>query len=336
MSAGHKEPEDEISHKGHEVHEVCDGTLLARHDGRSTRCAVPPRNSSNTKLSFVTFVIFVANPSSWSSWLRVAALALVAALAASGSVALGQAPVVNARVERRPAAQGLAREVQAVVDRGMPAWIGYRVPIFRRADLRVSTADTCCGRCRLEPPTELVVLARVESRTILELRPVAVDCDIDGNGMPLVWLENVNPDESVAWLSSLAQGAAAPSRRAADAAVVAIAQHASPAAAPALVRFAREAATPRARGQALFWLAQRAADQALPAIDTTLAQDPDTEVKKQAVFALSRFPRGEGIPRLMEVARTHPNVDVRRQAMFWLGQSKDPRAIDFFARILLE
>jgi len=25
---------------------------------------------------------------------------------------------------------------------------------------------------------------------------------------------------------------------------------------------------------------------------------------------------------------------VRRQAMFWLGQSKDPRAIDFFAAIL--
>ena len=287
-------------------------------------------------MTFVFLVSFVAKTSSCSSWPRAAALALVAALAAGGSAALGQAPVVNARVERRSVAQGLAREVAAVIDRGTPAWIGYRVPIFRRADLRMSSADTCCGRCRLEPPTELAVLARVESRTIVELRPVAVDCDIDGNGMPLVWFENVSPDESVAWLSSLAEGASASSRRVADAAVVAIAQHAGPAAAPALVRFAREAATPRARGQALFWLAQRAADQALPAIDTALAQDPDTEVKKQAVFALSRFPRGEGIPRLMEVARSHASVEVRRQAMFWLGQSKDPRAIDFFAGILLE
>jgi len=25
---------------------------------------------------------------------------------------------------------------------------------------------------------------------------------------------------------------------------------------------------------------------------------------------------------------------VRKQAMFWLGQSRDPRAIDFFAEIL--
>jgi HEAT repeat protein len=89
------------------------------------------------------------------------------------------------------------------------------------------------------------------------------------------------------------------------------------------------------RGRALFWLAQRAADQALPAIDAALAKDPETEVKRQAVFALSRFPNGEGIPKLMDVARTNANPEVRRQAMFWLGQSKDPRVVDFFAQILL-
>ena len=37
---------------------------------------------------------------------------------------------------------------------------------------------------------------------------------------------------------------------------------------------------------------------------------------------------------LMDVARNNRNPQVRKQAMFWLGQSKDPRALDFFAQVL--
>ena len=104
----------------------------------------------------------------------------------------------------------------------------------------------------------------------------------------------------------------------------------------ATIDLARTAATPHARGQALFWLSQRAGTQAAGAIDDALARDPDTEVKKRAVFALSQLPADEGVPRLIEVARSHSNVAVRKQAMFWLGQSKDPRALAFFESVLLK
>jgi HEAT repeat protein len=57
-------------------------------------------------------------------------------------------------------------------------------------------------------------------------------------------------------------------------------------------------------------------------------------VKKRAVFALSQLPKEEGVPLLIKVARTNANPAVRKQAMFWLGQSRDPRAVDFFAEIL--
>ena len=36
----------------------------------------------------------------------------------------------------------------------------------------------------------------------------------------------------------------------------------------------------------------------------------------------------------IDVARKNPNPAVKKQAIFWLGQSRDPRAIDFFAAIL--
>jgi hypothetical protein len=34
------------------------------------------------------------------------------------------------------------------------------------------------------------------------------------------------------------------------------------------------------------------------------------------------------------VAKTNRNPEVRKQAMFWLGQSNDPRALDFFEQVL--
>jgi HEAT repeat protein len=101
-----------------------------------------------------------------------------------------------------------------------------------------------------------------------------------------------------------------------------------------LIRVARTHSDPATRGEAIFWLGQKAGQKASAAITERIDQDPDTEVKKKAVFALSQLPRGEGVPLLIQVARTNANPAVRKQAMFWLGQSKDPRATDFFAEIL--
>ena len=70
------------------------------------------------------------------------------------------------------------------------------------------------------------------------------------------------------------------------------------------------------------------------AITGAIENDPDTEVKKKAVFALSQMPKDEGVPKLIEVAKTNHNPEVRKQAMFWLGQSNDPRALDFFEQVL--
>lgn len=253
------------------------------------------------------------------------------------SAAAAQAPVVNAKVDRQSAPQSIARELQAIADRGGAAWVGYRVPMIRPANASIRAGETCCGRCRLEPPTDLVVLARVEAGRLVELRPVSVDCDIDAAGMTLTWFESVDADDSIRWLESLAANASGRSAtRVADAALVALGLHAAAAAAPVLVRFARDGGSAHVRGQSLVWLARRAAAQALPAITAALDEDPETDVKRRAVFALSQMPRDVGIPRLIELARSHRNIEVRRQAFLYLGQSNDPRALAFFSDILLK
>jgi hypothetical protein len=101
-----------------------------------------------------------------------------------------------------------------------------------------------------------------------------------------------------------------------------------------IIRMAHDDLDPHVRGQALFWLAQKAGAKAAGAINGAIENDPDTEVKKKAVFALSQMPREEGVPKLIQVAETNKNPEVRKQAMFWLGQSNDPRALQFFEKIL--
>jgi hypothetical protein len=101
-----------------------------------------------------------------------------------------------------------------------------------------------------------------------------------------------------------------------------------------MIRMAREDESTHVRGQALFWLAQKAGQKAASAIAGAIENDPDTEVKKKAVFALTQMPEGEGVAKLIQVAQNNKNPEVRKQAMFWLGQSNDPRALDFFEKIL--
>jgi hypothetical protein len=111
-------------------------------------------------------------------------------------------------------------------------------------------------------------------------------------------------------------------------------QNDDPRATETLLGMAKHDADSEVRGQALFWLAQEAGDRAAGAIQDAIEDDPDTEVKEAAVFALTQMPKDEGIPELIRVAKTNRNPEVRKQAVFWLGQSKDPRALDFIEGLL--
>jgi hypothetical protein len=116
--------------------------------------------------------------------------------------------------------------------------------------------------------------------------------------------------------------------------VFALSQLDDEAAVPALLRVAKTDAAAATRAEAIFWLGQKAGKKVAAEITERIDKDPDTEVKKKAVFALSQLPKDDGVPLLIQVARTNTNPAVRKQAMFWLGQSKDPRAIEFFAQVL--
>jgi HEAT repeat protein len=126
-----------------------------------------------------------------------------------------------------------------------------------------------------------------------------------------------------------------PSGKVRERAIFALSQSRDPEGLRTVIDEARNDKDPHVRGQALFWLAQKAGNrETARAISSAVANDPDRAVKERAVFALQQLPNGEGVPLLIEVAKANPDPQVRKKAMFWLGQSKDPRALEFFAQVL--
>jgi hypothetical protein len=290
---------------------------------------------------------------------RLIVLVFSAALAAFAQ----QPRIENGRLEVKAVAGTLESTMRALVaSQSSPAWVGYAVPIVP-GDRQVCGWDG--GKqgghhLSLEGPAALFVLYRVEQNAISKVLMATPDCDIDAGGLPVTWLTGVSGAESVRYLDKLAMP-----ERLADSALSAIALHRDTEADRALdarldadqpdkirekavmwlsvsrhryervVQVAHNDKSPRVRGQALFWLAQSAQKKlAADAIAGAIDNDPETEVKKKAVFALSQMADGEGVPKLIEIAKTNRNTAVRKQALFWLGQSKDPRALEFIEQVL--
>lgn len=105
-----------------------------------------------------------------------------------------------------------------------------------------------------------------------------------------------------------------------------------------LIRMAHEDPSPRVRQQAQFWMAQTAntrdATKITAGLRKSAEDDPDAQTRRQAVFAVSQLTNGEAVSQLTQLAGNSRHREVREQAVFWLGQSKDPRALDYLTRLL--
>jgi HEAT repeat protein len=299
--------------------------------------------------------------------MRTATLAAAVAVSCVALAVAGTADVpahlANARVETRSAAGGLEPAFRsAVAAARAPAWIGYAVPTAGHHQMccweSTDSVGLGCSGCRLEGHGSftvsgdadhrsdrtvsleggdtMLVLFRAEQGRLERLRTYSAGCALDAGGLPVVWLTDVRPAESVKLLRSLVAsgGLEEKAGRVGEPALAALAFHADPSALEALMGLARQDASGHVRGQALFWLAQRAGSKVAGVITRAIEDDPETDVKRKAVFALSQLPREEGVPLLIDTARKNRNPAVRKQAMFWLGQSNDPRALAFFEEVL--
>ncbi|MFY9727424.1 MAG: HEAT repeat domain-containing protein [Bryobacteraceae bacterium] len=275
--------------------------------------------------------------------------------------------LTNAKLDTRSAAAGLEREFRALLsEEPQPAWIGWTVPSVRSYRLGCEYVShdgwSVPGVIHLEPPDHAVILFRVVNRAVERIRALSTDCEIDAGGVPVHWLNDVKPPESVALLA----GMAADSGIAHNGALGAIAVHDDPAADAALDRFAAAGQPEDLRRRVLGWLASErgrhgletlrgllASDRspalraraigaiaesqepdAFPLLIATARNDRDQQVQRRAISALANLPAGKGVPVLIEIARASQSPEMRKHAMNALQQTHDPRATAFFEQVL--
>ena len=259
--------------------------------------------------------------------------------------AFAQQPrVQNARLETRAVPPGgLESTFRAVLSaQSSPAWAGYTVPIV------AGDRQSCCWNnnvmsgCYLEPrtgdrtvivstnqtvklegPTQLVVLFRMENREVAKIRTFTPECELDAGGLPFLWLTGVNAAESIRLLLSIAKDTAGATReqvRKADSAVGAIALHADPAADPALEELEGSSHPDQVRRQAIFWLGNARGQRGFEVVSRVVREDPSDKIREHAVFALTQNKDPKALNVVLEVAHNDKSPRVRGQALFWLAQ----------------
>jgi len=299
--------------------------------------------------------------------MKALVIALTIALMASAA-ANAQGRFTNARTETRAAAQGLDSEVRALAARGGITWFGYHVPMVSGPrqmccyDTIPPSGDSCCGVCRLEggsgvsmntgdsiskngsrislePATEFLVLARLENGQVTRVRTFTPDCDVDAGGMAVVWLSDVKPEESVAWLSSLVLGVAnspgasgasgdnVSKDRVAKTAMSAVALHTAPAADRALESFVAPSRPEWLRGDTAFWLGSTRGEAGARLLARMIAEDPSEKVRDKVTFGLSVSKTPAALTTLLNTAKNDQSRKVRGQALFWLAQRAGKEAL---------
>jgi hypothetical protein len=335
--------------------------------------------------------------------------ALVATTVLSSATALFAQPptVIHGQVTTEAANHGLGPVIDGLKQQKEVVWVGYSVPVIDKfsSGWNSSHIDYLEGKndaivneseASNHSSDHAVILLRLADGDVMKLHVESPERELDAGGLRFVWLNSVEPDDSVRVLTDLARRDNA--RHLRDSAVFAISVHRTnaataalvslagpsndlalrekaafwlanqrgqdglaaiqrfahedsdpkfreklafdltlskdPAALNELIRMAHEDASPQVRKQAQFWMANKGGKRVTDDLRTIATNDPNEQIRKSAVFALSRLPSDEAATQLIAVADSSKDPVVRRQAIFWLGQSNDPRALDYLTKLL--
>jgi len=257
------------------------------------------------------------------------------------AVARGETPAAlrGSAVESRGAGGDLGAALRAVAASG-PVWAAWSVPMVD------GQGDVCCYSgdldrrsarrrgCRLDGGEggvsissdaagraggELAVYARFEGGTMAQVRAYSTACPVEVGGARLVWLEGVDPVQSIELMNRQLR-AGAHRKGPGDEALVALALHADPAADAALIALSGPPTEMNLREDAIFWLGQARGERGYRELAAMAERESDRRVLEKVAFSLSQSPVAAAGATLERMALGHRDPKVREEAIFWLGQ----------------
>jgi len=210
-----------------------------------------------------------------------------------------------------------------------PAWVGYTVPTVAGHE---QTCDYGRGMDRgvrppgpvhLEPPEQAQILLRIQDNRVGKIRVISGDCQLDADSVPIRWIRDVRPADSVAFLATFVT---ADTDHVRDGAVTAIALHGDPTADEALERFAAAGQSESLREKAIFWLGEARGRRGYETVRHIVTQDASDRIREKAIFALSISKEPQAVDTMIAVAHSDMSSHVRGQALFWLAQKAGKKA----------
>ncbi len=206
-----------------------------------------------------------------------------------------------------------------------PAWVGYTVPVIAGHEQSCDYASggvRAPGPVHLEPAGQLQVLFRIDRNQVGKIRTISSDCELDASGLPLRWMRDVRPAESVALLSALVKER----DRVGEGAITAIALHADASADQALERFVAASQPESLREKAVFWLGAARGRSGYELLRRIVTEDANDHIRDKAIFALSISKDPRAVDTMIAVAKSDSSSHVRGQALFWLAQKAGQKA----------
>lgn len=237
--------------------------------------------------------------------------------------------LVNAKPDTRSAAAGLEQTFRPLVTaQPQPAWIAYSVP-STRVNLGcdyVRDGWSQPGVIHLEPPDTAVILFRVDSGAVERIRTLSPDCEIDAGGLPVHWLADVKPVESVALLDSFATQR----EPFMDGAMSAIAAHSDAAADAALQRYLAPGQPESIRLRVVGWYGNMRGRSGFDVLKKLIASDPSDRVRERAISTLGNSKEPEALDLLTATARKDSNPRMRMQALSALNRHSGAKVLATF------
>jgi hypothetical protein len=275
-------------------------------------------------------------------------------LFALAPLSIAQTPVVNnAKLQQLSAAGGLKAAIDSVAQKqSTPAWVGYKIPAVAKERTMCcfdSTSDfngarnggKCCMGCKMEsekggnffgtvsdcsPPEPYAyafVFYRLEDKQVRKVRVYSPDCALDFNNLPLYWLDNVNPAQSVELLTELALAASPEGEGKKDSssrAIQAIAMHDDASADATLEKLIQPGNPSHMRKNVAFWLGNERGKRGWEILHKYAKTDSDDSFRAHATFAFSQSKEPGALEDLISMAHNDPSTHVRGQAIFWMSQ----------------
>jgi len=242
--------------------------------------------------------------------------------------------LINAQVDTRSAATGLESQFRALLTtQPQPAWIGYSVPSARGYNLGcdyVRDGFNQPGVVHLEPPDHAVILFRVDANAVNRIRTLSPDCEIDAGNVPVHWLTDVQPAQSIALLVSLM-----PQRdRLGESPLGAVAQHGDPAADQALERFLGTDQPESVRLRVVSWMGSSRGRHGFDVLKKLISADPDEKVRERAINSLSNSREPDALDLMISIARGDSNPRMREQAISALGRKGGPQVVSTLSKVI--